>query len=252
VRAKVEAIFKGRGYPDDIVTELLRSYEELKLNYHLRKFKPSELEGGFFVEMVRRILEIELYQNTILTTQQLTQFNDAAIQHYEQGAGDLALRRHIPRVLRSIYNLRNNRGVGHVGPVQPNVMDSTYIMSAADWVMAELIRLIAVPTVTPDECQGMIDTLVQRRLPVVFEDGDIRRVLNTKLTTPQQVLVLLYHESGPVSDKDLQAWTEYANSTNFRTLLRRLHRDRLIEYREKVCKLTPLGTSTVESFPFVR
>ncbi|MGE5552458.1 MAG: hypothetical protein ACM3XZ_00840 [Betaproteobacteria bacterium] len=245
MQSKIEAILTGRGYPDDIVRETVRSYEELKRNYYLRKFKPSELEGGFFVEAVRRILEFELHKKYVSTSQKLPPLNDGAMQHYEQGTGDEAFRLHIPRVLRSIYNLRNNRGVGHVGQVQPNVMDSTYIMSAVDWVMAELIRQTS--TLPPDECQATVDALVQRRLPLVFEDGDVRRVLDPKMPTRKQILVLLYHESGPVSEKDLQAWTEYGNTTRFRKILRHLHKERLIEYRDGVCKITPRGIQAMEA-----
>jgi hypothetical protein len=43
-------------YPEALVDELLKSYNDLKENYKLGRFKPSELEGGFFVEVVRRII----------------------------------------------------------------------------------------------------------------------------------------------------------------------------------------------------
>jgi len=48
----------------------------------------------------------------------------------------------IPRLLPVLYEIRNNRGVGHVGgDVDPNHMDAEAVQAMASWVMAELVRI---------------------------------------------------------------------------------------------------------------
>lgn len=233
------------GYPSEFVGPLIDSYVELKRTFQLGRFKPSELEGGFFVECVRRIIEHQLFETIVPIGQNLRRFNSGELTRYEQGQGDSSFCIHIPRVLWSIYSIRNQRGVGHLAQLSANIMDSTYILSACDWVMAELVRLAA--NASPEECQRTIDAIVQRRLPIVYEDGDIQRVLNTKLRASEQVLVLLYHNSNPVSDSTLCKWIEYSNQSVFRArVLKTLHGSRHIEYRDDVCKITPLGIKLVE------
>lgn len=240
----IEAQLKGK-YPEDIVDELIKSYKELKEQFYLGKYKPSELEGGFFVECVRRIVEIELFNNVIPIGTNLPNFNDVEMKRYENASGDEAFRLHIPRILRSIYNLRNKRGVGHLSKVSPNIIDSTYIVSSCDWVMAEIIRQVS--SLSTNECQKIVDSMVQRKMAIVFEDGDIQRVLETKYNIKQQVLILLYHNTQPVADSLLLKWTEYTNSSLFKSkILSPIHKERIIEYRDGICQLTPKGILYVE------
>jgi hypothetical protein len=72
----------------------------------------------------------------------------------------------IPRVLIALYEIRNNRGVGHVGgDVDPNHMDATFVHAAARWVVAELVRLFHdVDTAT---ATSLVDALVERVVPPV-------------------------------------------------------------------------------------
>ena len=45
-------------------------------------------------------------------------------------------------MLFALYEIRNSRGVGHVGgDVDANHMDAEFVLSAAKWVVAELVRL---------------------------------------------------------------------------------------------------------------
>src|ERR1041385_8521434 len=123
----IESILKA-GHPSDVVDALLTAYKEIESNYALRKWKASELDSGHFVEASRRLIENSLFGNYTPIGQSLPNFNDTVITRYENAAGDESYRILIPRVLKAIYNIRNKRGVGHVGPVSPNEMDSTLIL----------------------------------------------------------------------------------------------------------------------------
>ncbi|WP_264843931.1 hypothetical protein [Caldinitratiruptor microaerophilus] len=225
---------------------MIDSYLQMQTSYAQRRWKPSELEAGFFVEAARRIIELELFGVTQPIGKPLNQFNDAEIKRYESAtSGDVSFRIHLPRALWSVYNLRNKRGVGHLSPVNPNFMDATYILGSCSWVLAELIRLSSGSS--PAQCQQLVDSLVQRRISLVYEDDTVKRVLDPRMPARQQVLVLLYTHAEPVSDEVLRIWVEYQHKSNFRTrVLIPLHKERLIEYRDHLCRLTARGIAEAE------
>ncbi len=234
-------------YPADIVDSLIKAYMELKENFYLGKFKPTELEGGFFVECARRIIDIQLFNKTVPIGKDLPKFNDQELQRYQNAIpGDEAFRLHIPRILISIFKMRNNRGVAHLSHVSPNIMDSTFIMSACDWVMAEFLRQVS--TLKPDECQRIVDSIVQRKVPIVFEDGDTQRVLDHTMKKNDQTLILLYYNSQPIKDDTLCGWVEYSSLSMYKKrVLQPFHNTRFIEYRKDgLCVITPKGIEYVE------
>jgi len=240
----VEAILKAH-YPPDLVQALLDAYKEIENNYALGKWKASELDSGHFVEAARRLVENALLGSYTPIGHQLSHFNDVVLKQYEQAAGDESFRMLIPRVLKAIYNIRNKRGVGHVGSVSPNEMDSTLILYSAKWVLAEFVRLASGSK--PGDVQRAVDEIVERHIPVLWKTGPQTRVLETRVRAENQILILLYDQS-PQSEDGLRAAIEYKNPTNFRSLLRGLHRKRLIEYASPaVCTISPKGIVAAEA-----
>lgn len=148
-------------------------------------------------------------------------------------------------MLRSIYNLRNKRGVGHLSEVNPNIIDSTFILNACNWILAEIIRIKSELAI--EDCKKIINGLVERNLPIIYDNNDIIRVLDTSLNTKQQLLLILYHRGDLVTVEELLIYTEYSNSSVFKNkILKDLHKKRFIEYRNNTCEITPLGLKEVE------
>jgi hypothetical protein len=99
--------------------------------------------------------------------------------------------------------------------------------------MAELVRIFH--RVTTEEAQDTVDALVERKSPLIWEIGPIKRVLVPKMSSKDQVLVLLHHSTGWVSAADLLSWVEYSNASTFRSkVLQPLHKDRLIEFDPRI------------------
>lgn len=237
------ADFLKKSHPGELVEALLSAYTEIESNYALRKWKASELDAGHFVEAARRILESILFGAHTPIGKDLPKLNDKEMTRYENASGDEAFRILIPRVLRSIYGVRSKRGIAHVGPVSPNEMDATLILYSVKWVLAEFIRQAS--GLSPAETQELVDTIIERRLSVLWKHGDLTRVLK-KMESRDQVLVLLYDKDHQHED-DLLESIEYKNVTNFRKILGRLHSKRLIEYSANgVCSILPPGTIEAE------
>lgn len=232
------------GFNADIASAILDAYGEIERNYVLRKWKPSELDAGHFVESVRRALDLELTGTYRTFNHSLPRFDDNVIRNYEQQTGDQSYRILIPRVLKAIYNIRNRRGVAHISDVNPNEMDATLILYNVIWVLAELLRLKS--GLTLDETQAMIDKIIERQCSVIWKEGNITWILDTRMSAREQVLVLLYDDS-PKMDTDLQEIIEYSNSTNFKKILKRLHQQKFVFYHEDGnCRLSPSGIRIAE------
>jgi hypothetical protein len=230
-------------YPADVVDALLAAYTEIESNYALGKWKASELDAGHFVEAARRMLESKLFGAHTAIGTDLPKLTDKEMVRYENGTGDDAFRILIPRVLRSVYGIRSKRGIAHVGAVSPNEMDATLILYSTKWVLAEFLRKTSGMSVA--ETQKAVDTIIERRLSVLWKHNGLTRVLSD-IGTREQVLVLLYDENGQSIDK-LRSAVEYSNVTNFRKIVRRLHSARLLEHAaDGTCTISPKGIGAAE------
>ncbi len=239
-----------KNYSSELVDALLDSYTEIKEQYYLGKHEPSELNGGKFVEACARILQQELTKSyTPVGTSVGNMVN--LLKGFEMLPGTLneSFRVHIPRVLISIYNIRNRRGVGHLGgDVQPNLADATLIATSADWILAEIYRVFYATTL--DEAQRIVNELVSRKLLLVHSVGPVKRVLDPSLSKRDQALLVLYvTHPNSMSDQELFKNVEYSNLSMFRkSVLKELHRDRKIEYStDGTCTILPPGMKYVEA-----
>ena len=236
--------------PADIVDHLLTSYIEIKENYLLNRHEPSELNGGKFVEACFRILEFETKGSFtaigVHTTDMIGKLR--AFEQLPAASAIESFRIHIPRNLSSIYNIRNKRGVGHIGgDVNPNFVDATFICSCADWTLAELLRIYY--TCTLREAQKIADAIVIRPTFLIHTIDNIKRVLNPKLKQRDQVLVLLASEHpNAILDSTLVEWIEPKSKATFiNSVLKKLHVERIIEYKkDKNCLILPTGLKYID------
>jgi hypothetical protein len=229
--------------------ELLAAYGEIVRNYRERRWEPSELNGGKLCEVVYSILRGHVEGKAPARASKPRNMLDAC-KSLESADPSFprSVRIQIPRMLVALYEIRNNRGVGHVGgDVDPNGMDARLVLESAKWVMAELVRVFH--GVTTDVAAAAVDRLIERTLPIVWEVGDTKRVLDPSLSKKSQTLLLLYSCNGPAAELDLVRWVEHSNASVFRRdVLRKAHRERLIEYSDSAgtCELTPTGVKYVE------
>ena len=227
-----------------LAESLLATFKEVEKNYFLRSWKTSELDSGHFVESVRRFIDFRLagFYTPIGTT--LSNFNSNELRRLENASGSEAYRLHIPRALFTIYGLRNKRGVGHLGLVSPNYLDATLIVATCKWVLGEILR--AESSLTFDETAAIVDAIVERPIPGLWDAGNTRRILAEGLSLREQILFLLLAESPQHSDR-LVVSTGYTNATYFKKLLRTLHEERRIELAaDGNCYLSPTGHREAE------
>lgn len=241
------------GLPTPLRESLLKTFQEIMSNYLERRWEPSELNGGKFCEAVYPIVSGALKGSfppkaskpgNLLTACRALE-NEPANPNR---TGDRSLRLLIPRVLPVLYEVRNNRGVGHVGgDVDANHMDAEAVQAMASWVMAELVRIFH--GVTTEEAQQTVDALIERKTPAIWDLGTLKRVLDPGMSAKNQVLIFLHHSTAWVLASDLFKWVEYSNASVFRSkVLVPLHKERMIEYdmTQGRARISPRGAKEVE------
>jgi hypothetical protein len=234
--------------PQGLRHELVHEYAEIVRNYREGRWKASELDAGWFCEIVYTILEGHLRGDNYPDKAHKPQRFDQACKALENSPPTYSdsARMTIPRVLLGLYDVRNRRGVGHVGGVvDANHMDATFLLHACQWIMAELVRMFHDTDV--DTATAIANTLVDRTLPMVWEVGDVRRLLDTRLSNKDAVLLLLYGEVQGTTDYRLAADLE-KRPDNVRAVLRKLHDERLIEFKKAgdTARISPKGEKYVE------
>lgn len=244
------------GLPPTLRDELLECYRKLVTNFRERRWEGSELNGGQFCEIVYSIVRGALVgtfpaksskpPNMVADCRALE-----GMQADPTRVGDRSLRILIPRTLPVLYEIRNNRNVGHVGgDVDPNHQDAIAVMTMASWILAELVRIFhGVPLI---EAQAMVDALVERHTPLVWEvedSGGVKRVLDKGMIASDRALVLLYSTPGWLDVQTLLAWTEYKNPRRFQDeVLSDMHDEKLVEFDKKNgrVRISPIGITHVE------
>jgi hypothetical protein len=228
---------------------LLAEYRGIVTAFAEGRWKLSALDAGRFCEVVYTILDGALSGTFAAVPSKPSRFPEACRVLESRpvvGIGDRSLRILIPRVLPALYEIRNNRDVGHVGgDVSANKMDATFVRDSATWVLAELVRIFHSVTVT--EAQASVDALVERTHPIVWEHEGKRRVLDVKMSAKDKILVLLHGLPSGASPESLQEWIKY--KVNFRRqVLEPLASNLLVECNADWSSvvITPLGIARVE------
>jgi len=214
--------------PDGLRSPLLAEYQSIVQNFAEHRWSPSELSGGKFCEIVFTILD-GYAKSTYASAPKKPRAFDQACRLLENNSQvPRSFQILIPRLLPALFEVRNNRGVGHSGgDVDPNHMDAVFVLASCNWIMAELVRVFH--NVSIAEAQAFVDKLVERRVPLLWIGDDMRRILDTSLGLREQILILLCTSPGKIATADLKNWTGYKNNTYFKKLLREMHEDRLIE-----------------------
>jgi len=237
--------------PGSLRTELFDEFNKILKNFREGRWEPAELDGGKLCEIAYSILDGYGKGTYPTKASKPSNFLQACkdLEKLSPTQFSRAVRTQIPRILIALYEVRNNRGVGHVGgDVNPNRMDATFVIYSAKWLVAELIRIFH--QVSTDEAAAAIELIIQRETEDIWHIGSKKRVLAKGLDSKKQTLLLLYScVDGKATDQQLFEWVEYSNKATYKNrILKDLHGDRQIEYDTNtgMVHISPKGILFVE------
>jgi hypothetical protein len=228
----------------DIVVELEIEFRKLHQQYFLGKWEPSQLDAGRFAEHVFRVLE---YIQTKAFTPIGTIIPRLSI--YNSISKDITLpesiRFHILKLADLILDFRNKRNVAHPGTINVNEMDSTFVLHASNWIIAELIRLET--QMSPADAQTEIKKIIEKKVPVIEEVGGRLKCLDPKLDVKGKSLLFCYQKyPQKIALNDIYIWTDYSNKGVLRKYLNQLSKLGLVDFKNDFIQLTRRGILWVE------
>lgn len=232
--------------PDGLREPLIKEYKKLTQYYMEHRWETAELSAGKICEIVYSIINGHIDGNYPSSPSKPTNMVNACRQLENESSLPRSFRILIPRMLPALYEIRNNRGIGHVGSdVDANKVDATLMFTMVNWIMAELVRVFHTGSL--EEAQLAINALAERKIPLVWDSKGVRKVLSPKMSLKDQILLLASSTEMDVSITELMTWTESTNKTYYKKLLKDLHKDKLIHYNETTDTVTllPAGSNSV-------
>jgi hypothetical protein len=223
-----------KGIPEGLRAPLLEEFNKLARHYRESRWEPAELNGGKLCEIVYSILKGRIDGVLPSSPSKPRNMVDACNAFASATAFPRAIRIQIPRMLIALYEIRNNRNVGHVGgDVDPNYIDATVVYSMVKWIMSELVRIFH--GISPEEATAVVDALTEREIPLLWRIGDRTRVLGAKLSAKDKTLALLYGTLGVLSVPNIAGSIEYKNTSQFRhKVLKPAHQADLLDFDSKI------------------
>jgi hypothetical protein len=231
--------------PDELEASLSVEYAEIKRRFQLNDCGPSQLNGGRFAEAVLRVFQhllgvsITPLGQDIKATEKTTIMNKVT----NDPGVDEHIRQKVTVLTKLLLDFRNNRDVAHLGGFSANKIDASFVLSSANWIMAELIRVYG--NYCMDEAQAIIDKIAIPNYPVIFEIEGEEFIAREDLLVKQEVLVLLSKQKRDI--EFLFSKTKDNNRSRFNKTIESMRVEKLIAFKDGFYHLLPNGIREIQS-----
>ena len=224
------------------------SYVEMQQRFFAGDWQPSELDGGRLCEAISRAL-YQLDSGTVTHSQLPKELCEKIEdeQNLRPHNLDLKDRHHISRAIGLVYKFRSDRGSVHISPkYTADFMDSMLMVHAGKWIFAEFLRLAwkqdkAVIAET-------IAQIVQLEYSLIHELDGVPLVLESTVSAPEEILLLLNHAEGhKLSKEELSQQAKNNTSTSLTVAFSRLLKSNEIRITSTAGEvaMTPKGQKRV-------
>lgn len=221
-RKQLIAGLSNGGIPVELATDLADDY--LQMRQDLGTGTLGRSSAGKFVETLVQVLE---HLDTGAHSKRPNV--DEYLRTLESKANTLpdGLRIIAARVGRSMYTMRNKRNIAHKGEVDPNRFDLEYLISGAQWILAELIRTTSG---LPMQQAGALVEQVTAPVGVLVQDFGARKLVLAAMSIPEELLVVLHsHHPHAVTLAGLRASMDRRSAKRVQEASRKLWAAKEIE-----------------------
>jgi NAD-dependent DNA ligase len=236
----------AKGIDKTIVDKLFKEYGIVKKENLLSDDEKVILHSAKVSDLILALIKNNV-SGTVVDVDKI-HFNklfEEIMKYSKSSAEEVLLTLAIPRVAESIYTIRSKKNVAHVKTINPSFIDSSYCVSACDWMLSELVLLFF--KADPNEASELIDSMLKKKVPTVeeFEDGSIV-ILRSDLSVSQEIMLTLYYHypkrlTSTELSKSVKGGYGYINK-----LLSNLENQRCVHKLHGGYKLTKLGIKHVE------
>jgi len=229
-----------------IVQGLLKEYEDVQNDFSTNDNIRILASSGRFIEMA--LAAISFINNNVLVDLNNVDVDKLYnkiknLPRNKSGEDDL-LYLEIPRVARSLYTIRNKKRGMHRKDLDAIIQDRVFIKYSVDWILSSFIFLFH--TKSDKEIQGIIESIVQKKISLIeeFEDGGIQ--ILRKLPFIQRLLVILYRQNGMITKDGLKDLSNPKRPQDFTTNFNNLKERLLIYVNGDNVKINQNGIREVE------
>ena len=230
--------------PDNLEERLIEEYAEIKRHFQLNDSGSAQLNGGRSMEAVLRIFQhllgmpITPFGKDIEAKEKASIINKVTTDPKI----DEHIRQKVTVLAKLLLDFRNNRDVAHLGGFSANKIDASFVLSSANWIIAEFIRVYG--NYSMDDAQKMIDKIAIPNYPVIFYIEGEEFISRDDLTVKQEILVLLGRQK---RDADfLFSKTKDSNRTRFNKTIASMETKKLIAHKDGFYHLLPNGIKEIQ------
>lgn len=234
-----------KSIPNELEDKLFEEYAEIKHRFQLDDCRPSQLNGGRFAEAVLRIFQhllgvpITPLGKDIPAPEKTSILNKTA----NSGVIDEHIRQKTTALTRLLLDFRNNRDVAHLGGFSANRIDASLVLSCANWMVAEFIRVYG--NYSLEQAQELVDKIAVPNYPVIFEIEGEEFISRGDLLVKHEILVLLSKQKRDFAF--LFSKTKDGNKSRFAKTVEAMTTDKMIALKDGYYHVLPKGIKEVHA-----
>ncbi len=234
--------------PEKIIKEIEAEYLGIKHSYYSKDVTSCGIHAARFCELVSALIcQTELAQLKNINSIHFNQNIEKLLKSQKNSARDEILKLLIPRVLSSIYTLRNKKKIAHIKEYIPERIDMKYIRISIDWILSQLLLIYC--NINNNDVIKWLESISFEEIKGLerFEDGNII-FFDHKISIPNKILISLsmFYSGGRIDKKELFENLDIKNNSSFITALGRLKERRMIHQNNKGIILTKKGIQKAE------
>ena len=187
------------------VSALLGHYKRMVGDFQAGEWEGSLAKGGKFIEAVLKALWVHVGETPPAGRAFKADTIINGLAQKPSRTYDDSIRLTIPRACRFVYDIASNPGGRHdPGDIDPNEMDANALVSTCSWILAEMIRLSQKGTVALPQAMRLVDSLTEKKYPMVEEiDGRVYFHIKKRTAPDIALLTLAYYHPQRVPKQNL-------------------------------------------------
>lgn len=232
--------------PQVLIDSLIDSYKKALSQYKKENWDYFGNDCGKFNEIFFRIIQLKLEGNYTPLEKKIPIFNDKILVDWENKSSTISesYRFVMPRILYSMFCIRNKRGMIHVNDISPSKTDATMLIYNMKWLLCELLRIHNNNNI--DEAMTYIEDIMSKENSIVWNYKDKIKILDSSINIKDKICILLYIKNNQ-SINELYNNSCYSNKSLFIKKIKELTKDLLIAEENGICFISPKGINYIEN-----
>jgi len=227
---------------------LEQEYFEIRKSFNIEDETKVGIHCGRFCEIISSLLCFqELEQNENLNqinfNKNITKLENSSKSTPKKELYGLL----VPRVLRSIYTIRNKKKIAHIKNINPQKIDIKYLKIAVDWIISQLVIIYC--DLQDEDVIEFFDKISYEEHSKVekFENGELL-FKNRNMPLSEKILIVLLdnYNDKRISRTEIYNSIKPKNKSYISTYINRLKHRNLIHETDIGIKLTKWGISEAQ------